>query len=80
MLVSECCGALSWHLETYNNLGICNKCKENSSFTEEKDDLDEFFDDHLQVISSDSDWAAQLTNQLKKDIRKDLDNIRKDDK
>tara|TARA_Y100000296_G_scaffold83270_1_gene113782 strand:- start:1530 stop:1661 length:132 start_codon:yes stop_codon:yes gene_type:complete len=31
---SECCYALPWKLEVYDSLGICSKCKENSSFGE----------------------------------------------
>ena len=31
-LVSECCNALPWHLEVYDSLGICSKCKDHSSF------------------------------------------------
>ena len=37
MLVSECCNALPWKLETYDNLGLCSKCKDHSSFIEEEE-------------------------------------------
>ena len=37
-LVSECCNALPWGLEVYDSLGICSKCKENSSFIEEEEE------------------------------------------
>ena len=37
MLVSECCNALPWGLETYDNLGICSECKDHSSFIEEEE-------------------------------------------
>ena len=36
--VSNCCGALPWHLETHDNLGICDSCKEHAVFEEEEDD------------------------------------------
>ena len=38
MLVSDCCNALPWHLEIYDNLGICSECNENSCFIEEEED------------------------------------------
>tara|TARA_B100000809_G_scaffold203305_1_gene204310 strand:- start:210 stop:389 length:180 start_codon:yes stop_codon:yes gene_type:complete len=36
--VSNCCDALPWHLETYDNLGICSSCKEHAVFEEEEED------------------------------------------
>ena len=36
-MVSDCCGALPWKLETYELMGICSECKENSGFTEEEE-------------------------------------------
>ena len=37
MLVSECCYALPWKLEVYDDLGICSECKDHSSFIEEEE-------------------------------------------
>ena len=34
MEVSNCCDALPWHLETYDSLGICSRCKEHAVFEE----------------------------------------------
>ena len=39
MLVSECCNAYPWNLETYDNLGICSECKDHSSFIEEEEEI-----------------------------------------
>ena len=40
MLVSECCNALPWKLEVYDDrLGICNECKEHCIFIEEEEDI-----------------------------------------
>ena len=39
MKISDCCNALPWHLEIYDNLGICSECKEHSCFTEEEKEL-----------------------------------------
>ena len=36
-MVSDCCGALPWKLETYELMGICSECKENSGFAEEEE-------------------------------------------
>ena len=30
-MVSNCCGALPWKLETYELMGICSECKEYKS-------------------------------------------------
>jgi len=46
MLLSDCCNALPWKLEVYDNLGICSECKENSSFTETPED--DYFKDIQQ--------------------------------
>ena len=37
MLISECCNAYAWDLETYDSLGICSECKDHSSFIEEEE-------------------------------------------
>ena len=39
MLVSECCYAPPWKLETYDNLGLCSKCKDHSTFIEEEEEV-----------------------------------------
>ena len=36
MLVSECCGAIPL-TETYDNMGMCSKCKDNTEFYEEEE-------------------------------------------
>ena len=36
MKVSECCNALPWKLEVYDDLGICSECKEHATFLEEE--------------------------------------------
>ena len=38
MLLSECHDALPWHLEVYDNLGICSECKEHCIFIEIEED------------------------------------------
>ena len=40
MKVSECCNALPWKLEVYDDLGICSECKEHATFLEEEDEED----------------------------------------
>ena len=37
-MVSNCCGALPWKLETYELMGICSECKEHAVFQEEQDE------------------------------------------
>ena len=37
MLVSECCGAIPL-TETYENMGMCSRCKENTEFYEEENE------------------------------------------
>ena len=37
-MVSNCCSALPWKLETYELMGICSECKENAVFQEEQDE------------------------------------------
>ena len=39
MLVSECCGAIPL-TDTYENMGMCSKCKDNTEFYEEETDGD----------------------------------------
>ena len=36
--VSDCCGALPWNYEIYDELGICSECKEHSSFYTEEEE------------------------------------------
>ena len=40
MLVSECCDAIPM-LPTYENMGMCSKCKENTEFYEEGEEDEE---------------------------------------
>ena len=37
MLVSECCGVMPM-LPTYDNMGMCSKCRENTEFYEEENE------------------------------------------
>ena len=45
-MVSDCCGALPWKLETYDNLGLCSECKEHAVFKETPED--DYFKDIQQ--------------------------------